>query len=69
MALSYIWAAFFLVGFAAALAQWIILGDPSVFKKVVDGTFDSARVASAVGQAMPDVQERWRSTTTSSGTA
>jgi spore maturation protein SpmA len=45
MALSYIWAAFFLVGFAAALAQWVILGDPSVFKKVVDGTFDSARIA------------------------
>ena len=45
MALSYIWAAFFLVGFLAALAQWVILGDPSVFKKVVDGTFDSARVA------------------------
>jgi spore maturation protein SpmA len=45
MALSYIWAGFFLVGFLAALAQWIILGDPSVFKKVVDGTFESARVA------------------------
>jgi spore maturation protein SpmA len=45
MALSYIWAAFFLVGFLAALAQWVILGDPSVFKKVVDGTFESARVA------------------------
>ena len=45
MALSYIWAAFFIVGFLAALAQWVILGDPSAFKKVVDGTFDSARVA------------------------
>src|SRR5215207_2409222 len=45
MALSYIWAAFFLVGFLAALAQWVVLGDPSVFKKVVDGTFESARVA------------------------
>lgn len=45
MALTYIWAGFFLVGFAAALAQWLFLGDGEVFKRIVDGTFDSARVA------------------------
>jgi len=28
----------------AALGQWIFLGDTEVFKKIVDGTFDSARV-------------------------
>lgn len=44
MALTYIWAGFFIVGFLAALAQWLITGDAGVFKKIVDGTFDSARV-------------------------
>ena len=43
MTLNYIWAGFFLVGFAAALAQWIFLGDTEIFKKIIDGTFDSAR--------------------------
>ena len=43
MSLNYIWAGFFLVGFAAALAQWIFLGDTEIFKKIIDGTFESAR--------------------------
>jgi spore maturation protein SpmA len=45
MALNYIWSGFFLVGFVAALAQWLFLGDTEIFKKVVDGTFESAKVA------------------------
>ena len=45
MALTYIWAGFFIVGFLAALAQWVFLGDAGVFKKIVDGTFESARFA------------------------
>ena len=45
MALSYIWAAFFLVGFLAAAAQWIVGGDAEIFKRIVDGTFESARFA------------------------
>ena len=45
MALNYIWSGFFLVGFVAALAQWLFLGDTEIFKKIVDGTFDSAKSA------------------------
>lgn len=45
MVLNYIWASFFLVGFIAALFQWIFLGDGEVFKRIIDGTFDSARIA------------------------
>jgi spore maturation protein SpmA len=45
MALSHIWSGFFLVAFAAALVQWLLLGDAEVFKRIVDGTFESARVA------------------------
>lgn len=45
MALNYIWTGFFLVGFIAALAQWLFLGDADIFKRVVDGTFSSAKMA------------------------
>lgn len=45
MALTFIWTGFFLIGFVAALAQWLFLGDMEVFKRIVDGTFEAARVA------------------------
>jgi spore maturation protein SpmA len=44
MALNYIWIGFFLVGFVAALAQWIFLGDTEIFKRIIDGTFDAAKM-------------------------
>ena len=44
MSLNYIWSGFFLVGFAAALFQWLFLGDTEIFKKIIDGTFESARL-------------------------
>jgi spore maturation protein SpmA len=43
MALNYIWIGFFLVGFVAALAQLIFLGDTEIFKRIIDGTFDAAK--------------------------
>lgn len=45
MALNYIWTGFFLVGFVAALAQWLFLGDTEIFKRIIDGTFSSAKMA------------------------
>ncbi|MFP5391699.1 MAG: nucleoside recognition domain-containing protein [Gammaproteobacteria bacterium] len=44
MALNYIWSGFFIVGFIAALLQWLFLGDNEIFKRIIDGTFDSAKV-------------------------
>jgi len=44
MALNYIWIGFFLVGFVAALAQLIFLGDTDIFKRIIDGTFDAAKM-------------------------
>jgi spore maturation protein SpmA len=35
---------FFLISFIAALGQWIFLGDVEVFKRIIDGTFDSAKI-------------------------
>lgn len=45
MVLNYLWLSFFFVGFVAALFQCLFLGDVEVFKRIVDGTFDSARIA------------------------
>lgn len=45
MTLTYIWTGFFIVGFLAALAQWLFLGDVEVFKRIIDGTFTAAKVA------------------------
>ena len=45
MALNYIWSGFFLVGFIAALFQWLYLGDTEIFAKIIDGTFTSAKSA------------------------
>lgn len=44
MTLNYIWIGFFIVGFIAALGQWIFLGDIGIFKRIMDGTFESARI-------------------------
>jgi spore maturation protein SpmA len=45
MILNYIWIGFFLVSFAAAVLQFLFLGDTEVFKRMMDGTFESARIA------------------------
>lgn len=45
MTLTYIWSGFFLVGITAAFAQWLFMGDVEVFKRIVDGTFFSAKAA------------------------
>jgi spore maturation protein SpmA len=45
MALTYIWTGFFIVGFLAALAQWIFSATAKSSQRIVDGTFSSARFA------------------------
>ena len=45
MALNYIWVAFFIIAFLVALAKLIFLGDTEIFKIIVEGVFDSSKVA------------------------
>ncbi len=45
MALNYIWVAFFIVAFLVALVKLIFLGDTEIFKIIVEGLFDSSKVA------------------------
>lgn len=44
MVLNYIWCGFFLISFVVAMAQWLFMGDTEIFKRIVDGTFDSAKM-------------------------
>ncbi len=45
MALNYIWVLFFLIAFVVALIKLIVFGDTEIFKIIVEGLFDSAKVA------------------------
>ena len=45
MALNYIWVAFFIVAFLVALVKLIVFGDTEIFKVIVEGLFDSSKVA------------------------
>ena len=45
MALNYIWVAFFVIALLVALAKLIFLGDTEIFRVIVEGLFDSAKVA------------------------
>lgn len=45
MALNYLWIAFFIVAFIVALIRLIFFGDTEIFKLIIDGTFDSAKLA------------------------
>ncbi|TAE29193.1 MAG: hypothetical protein EAZ91_13045 [Cytophagales bacterium] len=45
MALNYIWVAFFVIAFLVALVKLIFLGDTEIFKIIVEGLFDSSKVA------------------------
>lgn len=44
MALNYLWIAFFLIAFVVALIRLVFFGDTEIFKLIVDGTFESAKV-------------------------
>ncbi len=59
MALNYIWIAFFLIGFLFALAQLIFNGDTSVFNRIVESTFTSARTGFEISLGLTGVLTLW----------
>ena len=52
MALNYVWIAFFIIGLVIALFKLIVFQDYEIFKKLVDGIFDSAK-SSVMDVALP----------------
>lgn len=59
MALNYIWIAFFLIGFLFALGQLIFNGDTSVFNRIVESTFTSARTGFEISLGLTGVLTLW----------
>lgn len=59
MALNLIWLSFFVVAFVACLFQWLVLGDPAVFGKVVQESFASAKTAFEIGLGLTGVLTFW----------
>ncbi len=52
MALNYVWIAFFIIGLFVALVKLVVFQDYEIFKKLVDGIFDSAK-GSIMDVALP----------------
>lgn len=59
MALNYIWAGFFLVGFAVALIRLVFFGDMEVFPAMLNSTFDMARTGFEISLYLTGVMSLW----------
>lgn len=58
MVLNYIWIAFFLIAFAFGIVG-LIMGDTTLFEKMVDATSDSAKTAFEVSLGLTGVLSLW----------
>lgn len=59
MVLNYIWIGFFVVGFLAALYQFIVLGDYDIFTRLVSETFASSKTGFEVSIGLTGVLTLW----------
>lgn len=58
MVLNYIWIAFFVIAFLFGLVQ-LLMGDTTVFQKIVDSTFDSSKTAFETSLGLTGVLALW----------
>ncbi len=59
MALNYVWIAFFLIAFFAALVKLIVFQDYDIFQKIVTGTFDSAKTGAEISLGLIGLMTFW----------
>ena len=57
--LNWIWAAFFVVAFAAAIVQAVFLGRPEVFHDIVGALFDSSKTGFEIALGLTGVMSLW----------
>ena len=57
--LNWIWAAFFLVAFVAALYQAVVLGRPDVFRDIVGSLFDSSKTGFEIALGLTGIMSLW----------
>lgn len=58
MVLNYIWIAFFLIAFVFAFIQ-LLMGDATIFQKIVDSTFDTSKTAFETSLGLTGVLALW----------
>ena len=59
MVLNYIWISFFVLGFLAALYQWIVGGNGDIFPQMVTATFDSSKTAFEISLGLTGILSLW----------
>jgi spore maturation protein SpmA len=59
MALNYIWAAFFIVGFVVALVRLIVFQDTDIFPEMLQSTFTSAKTGFEISLGLTGVMAMW----------
>ncbi|MBQ5404980.1 MAG: hypothetical protein IIU11_11535 [Bacteroidales bacterium] len=59
MVLNYIWIAFFVLGFCAALYKLIIMGDTEIFSVMVKNIFDSSKTGFEISLGLTGVLTLW----------
>ncbi len=58
MVLNYIWIGFFVVSFIFAIVQ-LLMGDATIFQKIVDSTFDTSKTAFETALGLTGVLALW----------
>ena len=59
MALNYIWIAFFLIGFLAALGQLIFAGNTQIFNDLVNSVFSNAKTGFEISLGLTGALTLW----------
>ncbi|MDD4608620.1 MAG: nucleoside recognition domain-containing protein [Bacteroidaceae bacterium] len=59
MVLNYIWIAFFIIAFIAALIQVIFMGNVEVFTEIINATFSSSKTAFDISLGLTGVLSLW----------
>lgn len=59
MVLNYIWIAFFIIAFVAALIKLIFGGDTGIFTEIMNSTFDTAKLGFEISLGLTGVLSLW----------
>lgn len=59
MVLNYIFIAFFLIAFIAALFQWLVMGDAGIFQELMGSTFENAKTGFELSLGLTGVLTLW----------
>lgn len=59
MVLNYIWTAFFLIAFVAALGRLLLDGDTQVFTEIMNATFSSSKTAFEISIGLTGILSLW----------